>query len=194
MLARFSRLVTAAGRSAASRRRYVQSAAPLASPHAKPTETTSAADGEAGRPSFIDRVKTQGAALLLGPFLSTGVRFDRNLEGMNVVHVGADKVVVELVVHQGLANAYGTLHGGATCTIVDVVSTMALLAIDPLRAGVSVDLNCSFLSAAKVGEKIVIEARVLRSGKKLGFTEVDIWKGEGAAKVMVATGRHTKAL
>lgn len=194
MIARFSRLAATAGRSAASRGRYVQSAAPLASSHAKPTGIASPDDGEAGRPSFIDRVKTQGAALLLGPFLSTGVRFDRNLEGMNVVHVGADKVVVELIVHQGLANAYGTLHGGATCTIVDVVSTMALLAIDPLRAGVSVDLNCSFLSAAKVGEKIVIEARVLRSGKKLGFTEVDIWKGDGAAKVMVATGRHTKAL
>lgn len=170
---------------------------PLTSSHSSNTAAPSTDHSEGGRPSFIDRVKTQGAALLLGPFLSTGVRFDRNLEGMNVVHVGADKVVVELVVHQGLANAYGTLHGGATCTLVDVVSTMALLAVDPLRAGVSVDLNCSFLSAAKVGEKIVIEARVLRSGKKLGFTEVDIWKaasGEGSSRVMVATGRHTKAL
>lgn len=80
---------------------------------------------------------------------------------------------------------------------------MALLTLDPLRAGVSIDLNVTFVAAAKVGEKVRIVGTVLKSGKRLGFTEVTLYKakegasgGEGGEDGMqvVATGRHTKAL
>jgi acyl-coenzyme A thioesterase 13 len=147
------------------------------------------------KPSFINRVAAGGADLLLGAFVSTGTRFDRNLEGLTVTEMKPGWIKVEFTVPEGLSNAYGTLHGGATATIIDVVTTMALLSQDPLRAGVSVDLNCSYLSAAKVGEKVTAEATVLRSGKKLGFTECVLYKQEpGKEKVLIATGRHTKAL
>ena len=90
-----------------------------------------------------------------------------------------------------MQNAYKTLHGGAICTIVDVVGTLALLSIDPTKAGVSVDLNCNFISAAKAGEEIIIEGKVLKSGRRLGFTQVDLKRKDGS---LIATGRHTKAL
>jgi len=67
---------------------------------------------------------------------------------------------------------------------------MAFLTIDPLRPGVSVDINCSFTTAAKVGETVKIEGKVLKLGKNLGFSQVDISK-DGK---LVASGRHTKAL
>lgn len=106
--------------------------------------------------------------------------------------LGAGTVTCVLPVTNDVANSYGTLHGGATSTLVDVVGTMALLTQDPLRAGVSVELSVSFLAATKVGEDVVIEGRVLRQGKKLGFTQVDLRrKSDGA---LLATGRHTKAL
>lgn len=87
--------------------------------------------------------------------------------------------------------AFGTLHGGATCTIMDVAGTLALLSLDTARPGVSVELNSSFVAAAKAGEKIRIVASVLKTGKRLGFTHVDIY---GADDRLCATGRHTKAL
>lgn len=40
-------------------------------------------------------------------------------------------------------NRYGTLHGGMTATIVDNVSSMALIATEPYESGVSVDLSVS---------------------------------------------------
>jgi acyl-coenzyme A thioesterase 13 len=162
--------------------------------NAQPSASTAA---DERRQSFIDRVKTAGADIMLGAFLSTGYKFDRTLEGMSVTRVEKGLVVCDLEVTEGLQNAYGSLHGGATCTIVDVAGTMALLSVDPTRAGVSVDLNVTFLAAAKAGERITVEARVLRSGKRLGFTEVEIFKAgaaPGDARVLVATGRHTKAL
>lgn len=129
---------------------------------------------------------------LLGTFLNTGTRFDSNLSGMRVVKVGDGSVVCEVEVEERLQNAYKTLHGGAIATLVDIAGTIALLSLDPTKAGVSVDLNVSFCSAAKAGETVLVEGRVLRAGKKLGFTEVDIrLKSTGQ---LIASGRHTKAL
>ena len=50
----------------------------------------------------------------------------------------------------------------------------------------------SFLAAAKAGEELSVEGRVLKSGRRLAFTEVHIRrKNDG---VLIASGRHTKAL
>jgi acyl-coenzyme A thioesterase 13 len=86
----------------------------------------------------------------------------------------------------------GTLHGGAISLLVDVLGTMALLTRDPKRAGVSVELNCSFCAPAKMNERIRVHGKVLKYGKTLGFTEVTVSRISDG--VMVATGRHTKAL
>jgi len=115
------------------------------------------------------------------------------MAGMEVTNVDtmAGHVIATLPVSNELANSYGTLHGGAITTIVDVMGTMALMAKDHTRAGVSVDLNVNFLSAAKIGETLTCEGRVLRLGRTLGFTQVDIKDSKGK---LVATGRHTKAM
>lgn len=140
--------------------------------------------------SFVDRVKAAGANAMLGVFTSTGERFDRALAGMNVTKISLGAVTCELVVVPGLQNTYGTLHGGATSTIVDVLGTMALLTQDPTKPGVSVEMNTSFLAAAKAGQTLRVEARVLKRGKAMGFTQVDIFRKDDG--VLCATGRHTK--
>lgn len=61
---------------------------------------------------------------------------------------------------------------GALSTLVDITSTIALMTKDVSKAGVSVELNVSFASAAKIGEEVIIEAWVLKMGRKLGFTQV----------------------
>jgi acyl-coenzyme A thioesterase 13 len=129
---------------------------------------------------------------MLGTFVTTGTKFDRVLEGMTVEKVSSGSVTCTLTVQEGVQNAFTSLHGGATCTIVDIVGTMALLTVDPTRPGVSVDLSVSFVSAAKAKESIIIEGKVLKSGKRLGFTQVDIYKASDRS--LVASGRHTKAL
>jgi acyl-coenzyme A thioesterase 13 len=154
--------------------------------------SSAAAAADSTPQSFIARVKTHGVNSILGLFLSSGTRFDRCLEGMRVTAIRQGHVTAELEVTDALQNSYATLHGGAIATIVDVVGTMALLTMDPLRAGVSVDLNVTYLAAAKAGESIVAHGTVLKTGKKLGFAQVDIRrKADGK---LLATGRHTKAL
>lgn len=60
---------------------------------------------------------------------------------MICTHAADGAVQCELKVTEQLANSYGTLHGGAISTIVDVLGTMALLTRDHTRAGVSVEVR-----------------------------------------------------
>jgi acyl-coenzyme A thioesterase 13 len=141
---------------------------------------------------FIAMAKRGGANALLGLFLATD-RFDSSLKGLKVDSIDTVNGAVRcsFTATRAISNSYDTLHGGATCLLVDIVGTIALLAKDPTRAGVSVEISTSFLSAAKVGEELVAEGRVLKVGRSLGFTQVDIRTKEGK---LIATGRHTKAL
>jgi acyl-coenzyme A thioesterase 13 len=132
------------------------------------------------------------SAALLGRFESVG-RFDSCFTGMMVTRMDSvGEAEAELIVDSRHENSYGTLHGGAITTLVDIVGTMALLAKDHKRGGVSVDLNVNFLKAAKTGEKVVVRGRVLKLGKTLGFTQVDVLAADGVT--LLATGRHTKAM
>jgi acyl-coenzyme A thioesterase 13 len=141
--------------------------------------------------SFIDKAKAYGANALLGLYTHRGDRFDTCLKSMKVDKIGDGIVTCSLPVDRHLQNAYTTLHGGAICTIVDVVGTLALLSIDASRPGVSVDLNVNFISAAKAGEDVVIEGIVLKSGRRLGFSQVEIRHRDSGK--LIASGRHTKS-
>lgn len=44
------------------------------------------------------------------------------------------------------ANKYGTLHGGMTATLVDNISTLALVSVEGGAPGVSVDMNITYVS------------------------------------------------
>jgi len=51
------------------------------------------------------------------------------------------KVVCEMKVEEEHTNRGGTLHGGLTATLVDVISTTAIMYTERGAPGVSVDMN-----------------------------------------------------
>jgi acyl-coenzyme A thioesterase 13 len=143
--------------------------------------------------AFIDKAKRlNDSKALLGPFVSAG-RFDACLEtaGMIITDISEAGAVCEVVVSKALTNNYGTLHGGVIAMLVDVVGTIALLGRDPSRAGVSIDMNQTFMSAARPGDRIVALGSVVKYGGRLGFTHVELRRGS-ASGPLLASGRHTK--
>ena len=52
----------------------------------------------------------------------------------------------EYKVEEAVLNKYGTMHGGFTATIVDVVTTFVLVSENPGNPGVSVNLNVKYVS------------------------------------------------
>ncbi|CAH2284492.1 Hypothetical predicted protein [Pelobates cultripes] len=89
-------------------------------------------------------------------------------------------------------NRGGTLHGGLTATLVDVISTAALVHTERAAPGVSVDMNITYMNAAKIGDSILITAQVLKQGRSLAFATVDLTNK--VTGKMIAQGRHTKHL
>ncbi|XP_053252738.1 acyl-coenzyme A thioesterase 13 [Podarcis raffonei] len=118
--------------------------------------------------------------------------FDRVLNKMTVLSASPGKVVCEMKVEEEHTNRGGTLHGGLTATLVDVVSTAALLHTERAAPGVSVDMNITYMSAAKMGDEIQITAEILKQGRTLAFANVDL-RNKATGK-LIAQGRHTKYL
>ncbi|GFG31519.1 hypothetical protein Cfor_09470, partial [Coptotermes formosanus] len=96
----------------------------------------------------------------------------------------------ELVVAPEHQNGYGTLHGGLTATLVDTLSTVALITRTAGVPGVTVDLHVSYMKAAAEGETVVINCSTLKTGKTLAFLSVEITKKETGE--LIAVGSHTK--
>lgn len=109
-------------------------------------------------------------------------------------------LVVDVPVAPSLANTSGNLHGGVIATMIDVLTSCAILAIQ-LRGSVTVDLHMTCLSNAPIGTTVTIESKVERMGNSLINSSCRIYapsnENEGTEpqrgnKVLVATGSHTK--
>ena len=84
-----------------------------------------------------------------------------------------------------------TLHGGVLASLIDAAGSAALLTTrdedDATWAGfASTDLNVSYLAAAT--SDVTAEARVLRGGRTVVYTAVEVTDAAGA---VVAVGRVT---
>ncbi|KAL0623331.1 Acyl-coenzyme A thioesterase 13 [Plecturocebus cupreus] len=111
---------------------------------------------------------------------------------VTLVSAAPGKVICEMKVEEEHTNKLGTLHGGLTATLIDNISTFALLCTERGAPGVSVDMNITYMSPAKLGEDVVITAHVLKQGKTLAFASVDLTNK--ATGKLIAQGRHTKHL
>uniref|UniRef100_A0AC35TRC4 4HBT domain-containing protein n=1 Tax=Rhabditophanes sp. KR3021 TaxID=114890 RepID=A0AC35TRC4_9BILA len=90
-----------------------------------------------------------------------------------------------------LANPFGSLHGGCSATLIDIVSPLTFISRPKCAPGVSVDLHVSYLVGAKLGETIIVEGSVVKSGNKLAFREGKLYNKSNNA--LVASALHTKA-
>ncbi|VEN60186.1 unnamed protein product [Callosobruchus maculatus] len=120
-------------------------------------------------------------------------RFDRTMKDAVLKVLKDGHCVAELKVAEEHSNPMGGLHGGCSATLVDNVSSFALLSHEKGgAASVSVDMHMTYLKGAVVGDTIEIDARTTRVGKTLAFLEVDI-RNKDTGDLLVK-GTHTKYL
>ncbi|XP_054273795.1 acyl-coenzyme A thioesterase 13-like [Macrosteles quadrilineatus] len=133
---------------------------------------------------------SQTAKALWARFMTDTKSFGRVLDKVRIVSANDGRCTAELTVAEEHSNSHGTLHGGLSATIVDIVSTLALVTHKRQAFGVSTDLHVSYLKAAEIGEDVVIEANTIRAGRTLAYLEVYIKKKSDGS--VVAKGSHTK--
>ncbi|XP_050306461.1 acyl-coenzyme A thioesterase 13-like [Anthonomus grandis grandis] len=119
--------------------------------------------------------------------------FDRVLNKVTVTSLGNGKCTAEMKVEEEHSNALGGLHGGLSATLVDCISTYALVTHKyGAVPNVSVHINTEYLKGAKIGDEIEISADTLKVGKTLAFLEVLIKEKKTGA--LLVKGSHTKFL
>lgn len=117
--------------------------------------------------------------------------FDRTaLEGITNVRFTNGRCRCTFPVRGDKQNRYGTLHGGCIATLVDVISTAALVTKSN-HPGVSVDISVSYMSPGPAGETVEGDATLTKLGANLAFMDVTITNEQGK---VVAKGSHTKFL
>ena len=110
------------------------------------------------------------------------------------------KFSCDLTVTRELTNRFGTLHGGAIATIVDVLTTAALLTMTT-RGGVSVELSCAYCAPAALEETVRVECEVVKMGKTLAWMECRMTRasdgrrgGDGETHEVFTRGNDVEAL
>ncbi|KAJ6476211.1 HotDog domain-containing protein [Mycena sanguinolenta] len=126
---------------------------------------------------------------------------DSVVRGLVVVHASVDnkadeplkqegRVVCELTVTEDMLNGGGNVHGGCSAFLIDVCSTLSLMAFNSNINTVSQSLNIVYHSPATLGEKLRIVNTTMTVGARAMSARTEIWNV--TKHRLVASGVHIK--
>ena len=101
--------------------------------------------------------------------------------GVRVDAIEADRVRLRLPFKDENANPGSALHGGVSASLIDIAGGLAAWTGIEDRPGLeaaTLDLSVNYLAAA-IGEEVVATAEVLRRGKEISYSEVDVRTAAG---------------
>lgn len=132
-------------------------------------------------PDELDRLRDR---------LGVGVNaLDERLR-IEYLEVSAERVVARMPVH-GNTQVYGTLHGGASCTLAESIGSCAAAAhAGPGRMALGIDINATHHRAVSTGY-ITAVATTAHAGRTLASYQVVISDGAGRR---ICTARVTSLL
>ena len=103
------------------------------------------------------------------------------------------RVVMSIKLEDRHMNPGGVVHGGVLTTLMDEATAHTIATVRGLESPLAtVDMNVSFLSAARPGDELQCEARTLRVGDAVAFAEADVRRR--GRDDLVAKGRFTYAI
>ncbi|MCA0143503.1 PaaI family thioesterase [Blastococcus sp. LR1] len=107
--------------------------------------------------------------------------------GVQITDWNPDRMVATMPV-AGNEQPFGLLHGGATCTLVETIGSMAAaIGAGPDKQVVGIELNASYIRAATAGTVTAVCTPV-RRGRTLSTFVIDITDDQGR---QTATARLT---
>ncbi|CAN8000975.1 unnamed protein product [Ixodes hexagonus] len=104
-----------------------------------------------------------------------------------------NRALFELKLDKEHCNLNNVLHGGMASTLVDLYTAIATFpAYERDKFFITTELKMRFLAPAKLGDTIVLDARVVKTGKMLAYAEMDIL--DKATRKLLVQGTHTMFL
>lgn len=97
--------------------------------------------------------------------------------GMSLVDLSPGYAKVKLELKQEFLNWENMIHGGVIATLLDQAFGCACNTLENIH--VAIQMNIHFIAAAKVGDTIYAESRVLHAGKRVGASEMNVFDSKG---------------
>lgn len=95
--------------------------------------------------------------------------------GVETIHADGGRSVLEVTVNANSVNAGGAFHGGVAYMLCDMACFAALMSELPNgELIVTHDIHVSVMRAAKLGDRVRVEGRVLKRGRNIGFMESEM--------------------
>lgn len=116
-------------------------------------------------------------------------RFDSSpcavMFGMSLAELSPGYAKVKLELKPEFLNWENMIHGGVIATLLDQAFGCACNTLENIH--VAVQINIHFLAAAKVGDTLFAESRVLQAGRRVGVSEMNVCDSKGKT-IARATG------
>ena len=111
--------------------------------------------------------------------------------GIRIASVAPGACVMEMPFDPAYTQADGFLQAGMPAVLADNCGGCAMMSLMPAGARVvAVEFKINFLAPA-VGDLLRAEARVIKSGRSLSITEVDVFAVSGGQVTLVARMQQT---
>ncbi|KAI5291811.1 hypothetical protein KEM54_006388 [Ascosphaera aggregata] len=114
------------------------------------------------------------------------------LRNVVITHASPGLFKAQIQANSNHMNSHGSLHGVFSACVTDWAGGLAIATHGWRSTGVSVDIHVTYLTSAKVGDMLEIEATADKVGRNMAYTAVNIWKMGNGEKQLVAKGSHTK--
>jgi acyl-CoA thioesterase len=94
--------------------------------------------------------------------------------GLELVALAPGEATVKLPLRDELRQPYGLLHGGATASLIDTATAMAIIgALGEAEQATTIDLHVQYLRPVVEGE-ILCTAKIIRAGKRIIFLSAEV--------------------
>jgi acyl-coenzyme A thioesterase 13 len=100
--------------------------------------------------------------------------FARWLRGV-LLEAEAGAVKVQFEIRPEMSNPMGILHGGVIAGMMDDILGMAVLTLNHSNFYATINLSTDYLASAKIGEKVIAQAKIIRDGKQIIHAEAELW-------------------
>ncbi|KAF8356514.1 hypothetical protein PRIPAC_91509, partial [Pristionchus pacificus] len=124
--------------------------------------------------------------------LKSASNFARVAQSIRAISANSTTLVCEIIIEEGHLNRGGTLHGGFSATLIDIVTSRAIgISVGITRSRATIELSASYLLPVRAGEKVIMTTTVLQVGQSMAFAEVEFKKEDGKIAVK---GKQTMAI
>ena len=114
--------------------------------------------------------------------------------GIEPTAVGDGTVATELALDRRHLQHTGQVHAGVMVTMADhTMGAAAQTLVPDGHWAITAELKTSFLHAAR-GGRLVCEARVLKPGRQVIFTEAEVYAIDGTERTLVVKASATMAV